>query len=362
MPNIQTLKVLQDFSGAYIGGSSIAIDLEAVIAEGTYLVNSGASIQEYSYPKAGSKFGTKLTNLSNQVAYLNEGYGVVANLIAADSTCAACDAATPSQPVEIISSCAKPVFVQLCDPSGRDEELVFTSAVAVCVDNGGVKVSWLTRERIVWDSVTYTEVSRATEYSSDGITWSSTAPTGTIKVGSCVDAPITSTDYEYIVTTPVDICAKYHGGDNATNCSVDGYIYENWLVREVIKWDSITGLEISRAVEYSKDGVIWVATAPENYFLGECPEVMPVDEIPVCEISEAFGNDLSTLKSGKSFSITKPSCCKIKITTDIGSFHVLDGIQHYSSSDFTCPFNITNVEIVGGTCTLDKVHIISNNF
>lgn len=180
-----------------------------------------------------------------------------------------CDAAAP---VEITSSCAKPVYVEICNPDpGTDYELVFTDAVPICVDNGdGTFSTWYTRERIVWDSVTSTVISRTTEYSSDGATWNTTAPSS-FTVGAC------------------DI-------DPACNPS----------------------------------------------------------------ITEAFGDDLSTLAAGHNFSITKPSCCKIKVTTSVGSFHVLDNIQFYNTSDFGCPVTISAIEVVSGNCTLDKVHIISN--
>jgi hypothetical protein len=271
MPNIQTLSVLQNFSGAYLGGAPTSIDLSGAVAESVYVVDNGSSIVEYSYPKSGSKFSTKLTNLSLQVAYVKEPFGDVSLLLDA-STCAACDTSTsPSQSVTIVSSCAAPVFVQLCDPSGKDEELIFTSAVSICVDNAGVKTPWLTRERIVWDSITYSEITRVTEYSADGITWSTTAPTGTISLGSCEVASVFS---------------------------------------------------------------------------------------PL--ISEAYGNDLSTLLVGHNFSITKPACCKVKVTTSIGSFTLVSGIQHYSTSDFESTVSIISVEIVEGTCSLSDVHLISN--
>ena len=176
------------------------------------------------------------------------------------------------EPVTIDSSCDAPVFVQLCDPSGVDKELVFTTSVPICVDNGdSTFTTWLTRERIIWDSVT----------------------------------------------------------------------------------ESV----ISRTPEFSQDGVNWVTTAPSSFVYGSC--VKP-DEIADCTISEAFGDDLSTLLPGNNFSITKPACCKIKVTTNIGTFHVVENIQHYSTSDFKCPVTITAVDIISGTCTKDKIHIISN--
>jgi hypothetical protein len=174
--------------------------------------------------------------------------------------------------VTIDSSCAQPVYVEVCNQTpGIDKELVFTTAVPICVDNGdNTKSTWYTRESIVWDSVTFSIVSRTTEYSSDGVTWGTTAPSSFV-LGTCADNQISS-----------------------------------------------------------------------------------------CNISEAFGNDLSTLLPGNNFSITKPSCCKVKVTTSVGSFHVIAGIQSYNTSDFNCPISVNSVEVVSGTCSLDQIHIISN--
>lgn len=202
-------------------------------------------------------------------AYLNEPTGSVSSLLQ-NPSCEVCTANNSSS-VTIDSSCEKPLFVSVCDYTANDRELVFTDAQSVCVTNGTTSTTYLVRERIVWDSVTYAEISRATEYSADGLSWSTTAPAGTIKIGAC-EVPF--------------ICTS--------------------------------------------------------------------------EISEAFGNDLSTLKASNNFSITKPSCCKILVETSIGNFHVLNGIQFYNTSDFKCDVTISKVSIVGGTCTLDQVHIIGN--
>lgn len=176
-----------------------------------------------------------------------------------------------SKPVEIESSCDAPVFVKMCDPLDSGQQLMFTTSVPICVDNGDETfTTWLTRERIVWDN--------------------------------------------------------------------------------------INSVVISRVPEFSIDGVVWVTTAPTSFRYGACVD----PQILNCAISEAFGDDLSPLLPGNNFSITKPACCKIKVTTNIGIFHVLDNVQFYNTSDFSCPVEIESVEIVSGSCTLDKVHIISN--
>lgn len=77
-------------------------------------------------------------------------------------------------------------------------------------------------------------------------------------------------------------------------------------------------------------------------------------------ISDAFANDLSSLLSGNSFSITKPECCTLLVDTSIGTFRVIKGIKAYSTSEYHAPFTINSISIVSGNCTLDNVHIISN--
>jgi hypothetical protein len=265
-----------------------------------------------------------------------------------------CDAAEPAAG----SSCGAPLFVEVCNqPPGVDQELIFTNAVPICVDNGdGTFSTWYTRESIVWDSVTSTIVSRTTEYSNDGATWSTTGPSSPFTVGSC-ETPLV--DCELIITDPLPICVEVtpqvgdlcNGGTPA--------IKEQWYVREKITWDSINCTETNKVIEYSSDGINWSTTAPASYTLGQCP-LPVVEEVKQPEICEAFGDDLSTLCAGHNFSITKPSCCKIKVTTDIGSFHVLDNIQFYNTSDFKCLVTVISVDIVSGNCTLDSIHIISN--
>lgn len=103
-------------------------------------------------------------------------------------------------------------------------------------------------------------------------------------------------------------------------------------------------------------GTVIPAPTAGTFTVGVC--TLPIACLPT--ISEAFGNDLSTLLPSNNFSIQKPTCCKIKITTSVGSFHVLEDIGAYTTSDFDCTITITNVEIVKGNCTLDKIYIIGN--
>jgi hypothetical protein len=93
--------------------------------------------------------------------------------------------------------------------------------------------------------------------------------------------------------------------------------------------------------------------------LGDCSDkVTSPSELP--SISDAFGNDLSTLLAGNSFTITKPDCCKIRIVTSIGTFTLRDKETFYSTDNYDKPFTIISVTILEGNCTLDNIHIISN--
>jgi hypothetical protein len=279
MANIQDLYIIKGEDGSTpnaiqpydlsttIGGKEVP-----KLVEGRYVVNNGGIFSEYTYAAKGSKFMTKVTNQSTgEYAYINESPGVVSDLLE-NPSCEACVDTRPTTPTEIVSSCDKPVFVQVCNTTEPEYDLEFTDAIPICVDNlDGTFSTWYTREMIIWNELTQAIISRTTEYSSNGVTWSATAPANPYTLGSC-------------------------------------------------------------------------------------------DIDPTCSplICEAYGNDLSTLCAGHNFSITKPSCCSIKVTTSAGSFTLVNGIQYYSTSDFSCPITISKVEVVSGNCALSSVHIISN--
>jgi hypothetical protein len=63
----------------------------------------------------------------------------------------------------------------------QDKELSFTTPVRICV--GGV--AYLVRQRSVYDSEAAASVSLVAEYTTDGVTWTMTAPTGSITLGEC---------------------------------------------------------------------------------------------------------------------------------------------------------------------------------
>jgi len=121
MANIQNLKVIQDESGAFLGGAITPIDLAYVLdgndapkkVTGVYIKIVGTIVTEYANPVKGGKFVTKIINPSNnKFAYLDESPGNVDVLLISN-----CDICTnvPTQSVIIANTCADPVHVSDCD-------------------------------------------------------------------------------------------------------------------------------------------------------------------------------------------------------------------------------------------------------
>jgi hypothetical protein len=82
--------------------------------------------------------------------------------------------------------------------------------------------------------------------------------------------------------------------------------------------------------------------------------------LPTPSISDALGDDLSTLLDSHSFSISKPECCTILVNTSIGSFRVVKGTVAYSTTQYDAPFKINIISIVSGNCSLSNIHVIGN--
>jgi surface protein len=81
-----------------------------------------------------------------------------------------------------------------------DHELIITAPTVNCATDGANKVSFYTREKIVWDSETGTQVSRAVEYSLDGEDFTASKPAGNVSIGACVlSGDITDTLVEFQV-------------------------------------------------------------------------------------------------------------------------------------------------------------------
>ena len=64
----------------------------------------------------------------------------------------------------------------------QNKSLVYTTSTAICVDG----VTQMTRVKTIWDNEANVAISETAEFSLDGVTWTTTVPTGTITIGSCV--------------------------------------------------------------------------------------------------------------------------------------------------------------------------------
>lgn len=128
----------------------------------------------------------------------------------------------------------------------QDKELVYSSAVKA---NNGT-IDFYTREVVVYDSETGTEVSRATEYSLNGNTWSTTAPSGTIVIGwrSAPAAVTYNTEEIFNVTAAQTFAANtYH--------SLSFVIVEG--TADVTVWTTtITGLPKTFSDKYEADQLL----------------------------------------------------------------------------------------------------------
>jgi hypothetical protein len=68
----------------------------------------------------------------------------------------------------------------------KNQSLVYSGNDLVCADNAGVKTTFITRTKFIWDNETGALVSETKEFSSDASTWTTTVPTGTLSLGQCV--------------------------------------------------------------------------------------------------------------------------------------------------------------------------------
>lgn len=132
---------------------------------------------------------------------------------------------------------------------------------------------------------------------------------------------------------------------------VDGETWEKWYV-----WDKQGDMLPNIVSILWIDNIGNIVPAPDNTLINN------FNCLPKCEISisDAYGDDLSTLLAGNSLSITKPACCELLITTTVGQFRVIKGVQNYATAIFECPLNIIDIAVLSGNCTLSDIHIISN--
>lgn len=74
----------------------------------------------------------------------------------------------------------------------QDKELVYTTPTKFHIGTD----NFYSREKVVYDSETQTEVSRVTEYSTDGVAFTTTAPVGTPLIGWYIAPIIAPTAYD----------------------------------------------------------------------------------------------------------------------------------------------------------------------
>lgn len=205
MANIQSLYIIKAEDGTVVNAESdydLSVEVDGKefpkeVAAAYILDNGDGTFSEYNYNANGSKYVTKVTNpTSGQFAYLDEMSGEVSDLLT-NPSCGACsNESKPVTPVEVETSCEKPLFVKVCnDYDGQT--LIVTEPIPICakVCEGDktdlecgvvvcVYLQWLVREEIVWDTINSLEVSRKTVYSTDGKLWTDTAPENTV-FGEC---------------------------------------------------------------------------------------------------------------------------------------------------------------------------------
>ena len=108
-----------------------------------------------------------------------------------------------------------PVNGSIGSISSVEQDVIYSNAELICVDNGGVKTTQYVRQRTVVNNSTGLEGAPVTEYSADGATWSTTVPTGTITAGACAIANPTDT-----VTAPTRVASSAAGATTANAFSV----------------------------------------------------------------------------------------------------------------------------------------------
>jgi len=83
--------------------------------------------------------------------------------------------------------------------------------------------------------------------------------------------------------------------------------------------------------------------------------------LPDCRsyVADAIGEANPVFEPFNTFTIIKPTCCTLRITTSAGSFTMRKGEVSYQSDKFDCPLTAISVEVTDGDC-LEDVHIVVN--
>lgn len=185
----------------------------------------------------------------------------------------------------------------------------------------------------------------------------------------CEDGSITGfvayiIDEETDVVTPIYFDSNFQVTDIAPTgepCAAKPDIEFKWFIEEKCLPD---GSKVKQVLcipyldlEEQPSSTFWIVDGVKvdvDPGVSECVEE--------CEpsVSEAFGDNFVSLNEAHNFSITKPACCEVLITTSVGSIRLIEGVTSYSTSEFKCTITIDNVEVISGDCNTSDVHIISN--
>lgn len=214
-------------------------------------------------------------------------------------------------------------------------DLVYTAVVPVFFTNLGVVTQYYSREKVVYDNTSSTEVSRVTEYSTDAATWSTTVPTGTpavgtppitvgieqgiAPVGEVLTAGVVTGKVFVILTTNEDgtgtvptfllvntdgtTVFPYSGTwqpipdvelDLVQSvgyvCVTDAGVQTTWMVRSSQTVDNSNGLVTGTATEYSTDGASWSTTVPTGTInAGACNIEFLTERVELCAINAGTG-------------------------------------------------------------------------
>jgi hypothetical protein len=153
-------------------------------------------------------------------------------------------------------------------------------------------------------------------------------------------------------------CAGVTQESDPREVCVNGAALTQWVVMEA-------GMPTG-TVFYTNNAGQLVEVAPgAEVTLGACPVIKEVVIIPPPEISDAFGNDLSTLLPSHNFIFDASTACSsppcvYQIVTDAGTFRVRAG-SAITTKTFSSKVTVQSVSVLSGSCSLADLHIIGNS-
>lgn len=213
-------------------------------------------------------------------------------------------------------------------------EIEYTSSIPACVENpAGNFTQWYVRQRETFDwlngGVTLQDV--ANEWSSDGVTWTPTAPAGTITMGQC----------------SVDIDQGIRSRMTSVIGCADGVPYER---RHVQSYDANTGLATAAGQDFyvNSAGTIVIAP-PVNFRLGECVADASTYTTTVQDVAATL--TIAPATDLISWTVRNRSSTTGTIQVNSGAVLVMDAGETISSGD---------IEEEGGTLS-DTVALVAGN-